>query len=489
LEDLAGLVTGEAEGDMLLDLVKREKNPRNKGDVKIAFVISLLLLVTGYLLVSQAPSIYQRTYHVDEGYWTATGHYYFQKFFIEQDWSYETWQEAPFGAFSTRQPTIGKYIIGAAVYLWGEGARYKILPGYDLQPFDWQALTNVRPPVKTLLAARYIISWFSILSGIILFILARELSESWLIGLATALIFMFDPLVLLIGRFVLLDMLALFFSLLTLLIAVYMYRYIYEGKWRQAIFLSMSLGLSLGLAIGVKFNTLLVFIVCLLAGLSNMIWLYLDRRPPTNSINRNALTAIKSDLTYLFYQIRQDLRPVWWTITSLTLSVLIALAVLWSSNPFLYSHPIQNVKHMFELGQIVASYDNLPENQRLNTWGDGLKNLLSMGGRKYAIIDYWLKWPWLDVILIGLGCITCVPMIFGKRHRWSLKRNYSFFVLWGIITTIGIWYWVPFDWPRYYLPTEPIWDFLEANGLVFLGLIIRQGYQYIHRVKMVRSTT
>jgi hypothetical protein len=144
---------------------------------------------------------------------------------------------------------------------------------------------------------------------------------------------------------------------------------------------------------------------------------------------------------------------------------------------------------MFELGQIVASYDNLPENQRLNTWGDGLKNLLSMGGRKYAIIDYWLKWPWLDVILIGLGCITCVPMIFGKRHRWSLKRNYSFFVLWGIITTIGIWYWVPFDWPRYYLPTEPIWDFLEANGLVFLGLIIRQGYQYIHRVKMVRSTT
>ena len=150
----------------------------NKGNAKTTLIISVLLLIFGYLLVLQTPPIYQRAYHIDEGYWVATGHYYFQKFFIEQDWSYETWHEARFGIASTRHPTIGKYIIGAAVYLWGEGVRYKILPGYDLQPFNWQALTDVRPPVKTLLAARYATIWLTILSGVILFVLARELSYS-----------------------------------------------------------------------------------------------------------------------------------------------------------------------------------------------------------------------------------------------------------------------------------------------------------------------
>lgn len=347
----------------------------------------------------------------------------------------------------------------------------------------------MRPPVKTLLAARYVMIWLTILSGIILFVLVRELSDSWVIGLVSALIFMLDPLVLLIGRFALLDMSALFFSLLTLLIAVYMYRSIYKGQWRKGVFWSISLGLSLGLAMGFKLNTLLVLLVCLLGGLGNIIWLYLERPSRTDPINRNTLDTIRTNLENLLYQFRQDLKPVWWMITSLTLSTLIALAVFWSSNPFLYRQPLQNVKHMVELGQMVTSYDGIAENQRLDNWGQRLKNLLSMGGRKYAVIDYWLTWPWIDAILIGLGSIMCVYSTFGKNHRWKLRRNYSFFLLWGCVTIAGIWYWVPFDWPRYYLPTEPIWSFLEANGLVLIALTIQQSYQYIRQVGVVRSTT
>ena len=402
-----------------------------------------------------------------------------EKFFVERDWRYTTWQKERFGAFGTRNPVVGKYIIGASLFLAGKGQDSQSIPGYDPQHFNWDIVKDKRPPTDILAIARHSIMVNGVLSSVILFLLARELSQSWLVGLLTALLFMFSPLVLLLSREAMMDIPAIFFSLVTLGSAMQLYRNIRVENWTRAILWSIALGIGCGLALGVKLNTLLIPAICILWGAANLIWLSIERCS-TNTTKQAKAESIKSQLICLFDKLHQDSKRIWFTALSITLFMAIAIATVWALNPFLYSHPIQNTKHMIELGQIVATYD-VPENQRLDTWMESWKSLLSMGLKRYGIFYYWPNLFGVDAILAGLGGLLYIHASLRKESDWLLKRNFSLFLIWSVVIVMGVIYWTPFSWERWYLPVEPIWAFLKANGILLILLGIRQAYLYVSK--------
>ena len=248
----------------------------SKGNKWGAFVISLGLAAFAYwMLMPNLSATGDWDYHGDEGRWMASGDYYFQKFFVDRDWSYDTWRDDRFSSFGTWNPVIGKYIIGASLHLHGLGGRYTSLPPYYFEHnFAWNLAEGNVPPQNELVAARRPIAWMGILSTVLVFLLTRELSTSWLASLFAAVLFVVDPLVMLASRRAMIDMPALFFSLLALGTAWQMLTNILRCRWRQAIGWGIALGVSCGLCVGTKLNTILIVVVCGLWGVVNLFWLY-----------------------------------------------------------------------------------------------------------------------------------------------------------------------------------------------------------------------
>lgn len=456
-----------------------------KGTVLGTLSISLGLFVLGYwLLIPQLPVTGDNGYHGDEGRWIAAGDYYFQQFFVERDWSYSTWSDDRFGPFGTRNPVVGKYIIGASLYLHGVGGRYTTLPTYDFQhDFAWNITQGNVPPIDELVAARCPIAWMGIFSGVLVFLLARELSSSWLIGLCAAVLFIFDPLVLYSSHRAMVDIPALFFSLIALRMALEMYTNICSGRQRQAMLWSLGLGISCGLSVGTKLNASLIIVVCGLWGVANLIWLYSERCVIPTSRHR-VVETIKVYLNCLSRALRQDKRPVWHTVTSVALFTLIAMAIFLALNPFLYPHPIQNTWHLIEFGQIVADYE-VPADQRLETWAQRWSNLFEAGLKRSGVFKRWFEWPWIDKILVYLGMLMCVRMIAQQGQKSALRRNLAWFMIWFAVEMAGILYWTPFDWWRWYLPLEPCWAILEGNGI---ALMLVEGWQAYRRIGHLRAS-
>jgi hypothetical protein len=412
-------------------------------------------------------------YHGDEGRWIAAGDYYFQQFFIKRDWSYDTWSKDRFGPFGTRNPVIGKYIIGASLYLHGVGGRYTSAPSYDFQQdFAWNAAQGNIPAVNELVAARRPIAWMGILSSVLLFFITRELFDSWLTGFCAAVLLVFDPLVLHSSHYARIDTPALFFSLLALGMALRMYVALRHDKQRQAVLWSVGLGIVCGLGVGTKLNALLIFVICGLWGGVSFFLSYLERRTFTSS-NRSVLETM-----------RQIKKPAWNTVTNVALFTLVTAITFLALNPFLYPDPVQNTWHLLEFGQVVANYE-VPVEQRLVTWAQRWQSLLKIGLEQTGFFHYWFRWPWVDKVLAGLGILVCVHMITRPDQNRTLRYGCSWFAVWLAIELAGSLYWVPFNWPRWYLPLEPCWAILAASGIT---LLLGGCWQVCRRIGRLRAS-
>ena len=167
-------------------------------------IITMLLAVLSYGVISYSPlpkpgtSIRSFTmdYHPDEGVWIVSGKYYFQKFFLEKDYSVDTWEDPKFGDFGTRNPVLGKYLYGAWLFVNGSVDHETTFENYNFKnPEDWVNFWELRPADKYLLSARQLAKWFGILCTLALFLLIRELTNSWLIGVPSRHLYsFFSPL-------------------------------------------------------------------------------------------------------------------------------------------------------------------------------------------------------------------------------------------------------------------------------------------------------
>ena len=119
--------------------------------------------------------------------------------------------------------------------------------------------------------------------------------------------------------------------------------------------------------------------------------------------------------------------------------------------------------------------------QRLDSWGRRLQNLFEVGLYETGAFQHWLHWPWLDSLLAGLGLVAIVCIIVQRDHSFMLRRGYSFILIWFLVAAVGILYWTPFSWWRWYLPLAPCWAILEGIGLTF---VLMQGWRAWQRLRV-----
>jgi hypothetical protein len=409
----------------------------------------VLLVVAARVLLPLVPAA-GHNYHPDEGIWLAVASETFEKAFLARDLRHESWSDPRWEEFGTRNPMVGKYVFGLALFLQGRIEPGRPLPGYELEAgFDWQALRQTRPPPEPLAAGRRAALWLGAGSVALLFVLARTLLGSTAVALAAALLLLADPFFARSCRSVMLDVPALFFSLLALCAGARLCAVLARGPssaalWTLALWTAAT-GVACGLAISTKINALLV--PCVIVAWLGVARPKLDRRTAT----------VAAGL------------------------LLGAAGVFVATNPFLWEAPVRNTLHILELGGIVAQYDVHPfEELRgpLHRVEALLRVGVSISGSLSNAIGQRGLGPWLDGTLCAAGLAICLARAFGLRRADAdgerSRQGSAFVVVYFGVVAIGLLASIPFVWTRWYLPLEPGWALLEATALAALVALARK---------------
>lgn len=410
---------------------------QRRGAVTCGAVLAIVL--TARLTLGQV-ALGGRDYHPDEGVWLATSKRYFERLFLEGDFRYETWSDPRFAEFGTRTPPVGKYIVGLSLFLSGVVEPGRDIRGYDFgHGFDWDALKAERPPPAVLQAGRAPALWLGAGCVALLFLLGRELTGSVWVGLFAALFLLADPLLARSSRSVMMDVPALFFSLLALCAAARLCARIRAGAATATAGWTLAAGIACGLALSTKINALLILGVVLL-------WVLMSG--PTRGVR------------------------TWAVLSGLLLA---SGAVFVATNPFLYPAPIQNTLHLLELGQLVTQYEVAPF-QQLHGLPSRLEALLRVGVSTSGPVAHLIGRPtlaaWLDGPLCALGGVVCLTRTAASRHPDASSRGGAFVTAYAAVVAVGILWWTPFVWTRWYLPLEPVWALLEAVGLTAVPMAV-----------------
>jgi hypothetical protein len=400
-------------------------------------------------------------YHPDEGVWIEAGRYYFHTFFIERDWSAETWNSTRFGSFGKPAPPLGKYLFGAALYFNGqlEGA-YQPPPANAGEGFDWDVASQERPPRPVLQAARRPVLLLGALAATVLFYLVEAIAQSTATALSASLFFVLQPLVIRDSGRAMLDMPALFFGLLALLLFVYLLLKLEQRQFKQALLLSIATGFALGLAVSTKLSAVLTLVVLtswsLLALWRRLVlWSGVAGTDPGHGATgpeRSGRLASPA-ITFL-------------------LILLMATITFMALNPLLYSQPLAGLQAIVGLAAEVQQYQ-VPPQQRLDTLVERLLGVYRVGFVHSGPISYWLRLPFVDAVLVLTGVGFCVYRAGVSNGSLNQRMRATMLLLWAGITVVGIIYWVPYFWLRWYLPLAPIWAVMEALGVVGLYSVFR----------------
>lgn len=401
-----------------------------------------------------------QSYHIDEGWWVASGDYYFQKLFVAHDISAATWESNPYGAWSTPAVPVGKYLMGLGVALVGEGGQHTQPPTlYHVSAsFEENRAAGAVAAPRPLVAARRVVALLTIATALLVTLLAQWLyGRPWAAGLA-GLLFLFDPLSRYAGQRAMVDMPALCFSLLTLVAAVATGKALVALDRQRAIAGAVATGVASGLAFSTKQNALLIAIVV-------AIWLLLLVRHHPTARRLGRMVGVTT--------------------------VLAAGLTVYALNPFLYRSPLLNGLRLLYTGSEVAS-TSVAEPYRLDGVGRRLAALPFIGllesGALYRTLPT-LPWrclaprcvpaiplwerpppagslahgPWWDALLaaMGLAWLLHTARTGNLAAQWVLA--------WGAIVAGGVLAWAPFAWHRWFLPLEPLWTLLMVAGVIAMA--------------------
>ena len=451
--------------------------PLAKGGTSLTLGIAIGIVIFAYVTITHSSlprpgtsiTSFTMDYHPDEGVWVVAGKHYFQKFFLEKDLSKETWEDQKFGDFGTRNPVLGKYLYGAWLFADGSVNKETTFTAYDFKnPEDWVNFWDLRPDEKYLISGRKLAKWMGVLSTLVLFLLIRELTNSWLLGLATAVLFVLQPITFVLSSRVMMDIPVLFFSFLALFAAAKGYRELKSRKLTDLYWQLVLIGLLYGLAMQIKLNSLLVCFTLLGWLLIQVLWEHKVRVFPLADFVKHSIKVLTEQKIFKLI------------IVGSLLMILVILAVFISLNPWLYHNTLGNLHEIFNYGETVTDAWMPGESAINDTWPKKVKAFISVGLHYSSISRHWLGLPsLLDKFLVLLGFIFAAASLLLNRSDRNFTRGLLFLLLWSGLTAAGLLYWIPFKWARWYLPMAPIWALFETLGLLLLFMLAKATYQEI----------
>ncbi len=442
----------------------------NKGNTTAVLCCAISLTMCAYLIFAWVPlpefndysNSHHPDYHPDEGVWTAAGKYYFEKFFLDKDYSYETWNVKRFGNFGDRNPVLVKYLVGSSLFLSGEVRKGEDIPGFGFDRLDWEKVKNIKPPVEVLSAARVPIRIMGIVTVILFFFLIRTFTGSLLLGWTGALFLGLQPLVISFSQKVMNDMPALCFSLLALLTASYSLHAIWDRTIKHTVLSATLIGLTVGLALQTKLSTLLIFATIVIWGLIELL----------RTFGITKWSTISKPMIMAFLRENNIYKKFIAAIASFGLVV----GLVWiAPNPLLYHNTLKNTYFILLLSKKVESNPSALPEQKNTHFQKRWSSFVANGPERSGVFSYYFNLPdAVDKAMILVGVLAYLLMLTSTRLK-SNKNGLVNMGIWMFIITCGILLWTPFDWPRWYIPMSPVWAVMQSIGLIALMLVLFEG--------------
>ncbi len=402
------------------------------------FAALLVFVVFGSFLLIRLPNL--RHFHPDEVNWIRVSVYSFRTFFIERDFSDEGWAES-FRTFGSYNPHVGKFLIGASLWLHEYRDFEGIIKWQKGKGLQWHIENGIVPSKETLYAARLPMVFLTAGISSLLFLLSKTIWDyfsvdtGYLPGFLVSVLFFVHPLTPVLGRRTGLDIPAVFFSVLTIF-AVFNSGILHIRKRYEVSVVWMVLAsTSLGLALSTKLNSLLVWIV------------------------------VFAILGWEFLVVSADWQSKKWVLVKVISVVLIPILIFIALNPFLYGNVVQHTKHMFSLGSRVAGYRENNPRKALYSLSQKLGAFLIIGfGPFEGLLS--MSFPDVALVILGLLVLSGYLIKIGKQP----ERDYVIVLLltWSLLVGGGVLLWSPLAWERYYFPWVPISVVLQGLTLSWL---------------------
>lgn len=396
-------------------LTKVAKNSQVNRKYSSIAIFLLASIISFSIIILATPNLSSYSfYHLDEGFWIESSKYTFQKMFIERDFSKEQWWTQQLRSFGAVNPNLGKLIFGTALYVNGY-REFRGLPKWDFkQSNDWNIKAGNAAPPNELTVARFVVILITSLTVASLFTFTSSLPNRSMLGsLFVCITFLSHPLVMVLGRQVMLDMPAILFSVIAISAA---HISVFQNSYKNIIIWSTVAAVFSGLAVSVKLNAALITITVLLIIITKLVH--------------------SREGKYIF--------PL---ITNLVIPPILFFAL----NPQLWSIPVAGVNAMLAFGQSIADRRDVFTRDALWTISD----------RLIAFYQRIFGTP-LNISLFVLG----IALMFK-----DIKTMYPL-LIYGLTSSLGVILWTPLNWDRYYLPFVPFFaiviGFLISKAILSL---------------------
>jgi len=422
------------------------------------FVIGLLIfIICESILLQGCQSL--EYFHRDEANWVRVSIYSFRTFFLEQDYSDQGWSK-PFRTFGSYNPQVGKFIIGASLWIHGFRDFDGVIRWNRDKNLKWHIEQGIVPSLEELCAARLPIAILTAGTALLVLVLATFAQRVLLCGnellggILSALFFISHPLIQGWGRRASPDMPATFFSTLAVTLAVMSGLSLMGKLCKRSLMLGLAASVVIGLAISTKMNALLIWPV----GFLSLSWV-VPRKFESHSHRDNGLT--KTVLANLVFVI--GLPPAIFVLT----------------NPFLYHNTLSGIRHMMGLSAVVRSYRADYPGHALFTIPEKIRAFAGLG---FGPLENLVQIQNIDIPIAGIGIIIMIYILLRRRPNREGVFIASMLLSWTVIIGMGVALWSPLAWDRYYIPLTPIVSVWEGIGLAWLlTAVLRYSRTFIGR--------
>ncbi|MEL6404238.1 MAG: phospholipid carrier-dependent glycosyltransferase [Chloroflexota bacterium] len=368
--------------------------------------------------------------------------------------------------------TLPKYLFGMVAYMsgyafedinqqwaWGSG-------------WEWNHTNGHVPTDDLLLRTRYISGVLLAISAIALFSVGYMLAGRFVAYVASAY-FVLNPAVLVNGRRAMMEGGLLAFSILVVLVALWLVQN--RGWWVYVL-----LGLLSGLAVASKHTAVVTVIAVFLSCGSLFLWQILryDGKDATRWQDLGALFSAGILSLCVFFA----LNPAWWGTPADALMGTIdrRANLLQGQTDFFgrYETWQAQAAGFWEQAFIVqpaivdSDFDGFESQQvdAIRAYEQSWLSGFSIGGNMLGAV--------LMLGLVSIGIIRLVTSIQPQRS-WIIG-------LWTLATLILTLVLTPIDWQRYYLPLYPVIAILGAIGLDFIFKLV---WQLVGQAKTIDENT
>jgi 4-amino-4-deoxy-L-arabinose transferase-like glycosyltransferase len=320
-------------------------------------------------------------------------------------------------------------LIGASIAAAG-------IPEIPFQSLDWSQTVawNMQHGFQlnpaALLAARIPIAILAVVACLALYWL-NVMVSSWWQALLAAVLFASNSAMLMLGRWAMLDVPALCFSLLTIALVVRVVQALRSGQ--NSLRWATLAGVMCGLAVGSKLIAVTLVAPAVLA----LLYEALRGQWKDRSIGYGAFVCVL-------------LLMIWTTL------------VFYVSNPLLYKQPIAGAFQMLEFLQVI---------QRVNTFSPTptlIERILAVWEslKAFGMLSR-IGLP-IDQILVLVGCLA-IGIDLWRIPALRQQHPLDIVAIWMVGSTLIITISLPASIDRYLLPLQPIAAFLQAYGTIWVA--------------------